>query len=432
MARRKRVATLFRRVVTHIAWVSLLLYSIQRLLSLDDGYSSINRSSAELRTDWCHMQGMQDMHPHPLCTQIDNLELSGRDISKRSNQHNNQHDIQHNKSISISNSQRTRSTPVDIYYSKHGKVPPPSQMHVSLPDQWLHNTAEYQNILIIGDVHGCYNEMIALWKKAKHEVNDNKDFQYVILVGDMCNKGPDSVKVIHHVRQTPRWLTVRGNNDHRALQAALGDVVQLNSGKFDWMMDDKSHLRLRLQSQYTSPSDDTMLSDADVSWMAGLPYTIKIPSQLMLEKHDTLIVHAGLIPNLDLEHQTISTMLTVLDIEDCMDDTNKDAKYNDSGAAASTADTVTSTSYTGTEHGRAYRYSYLNSDCNRQYPWASQWAGPYRVIFGHDAGRGLQQYTDGWTIGIDTAAVYGQQLTGLVLPYNKLVQIDVAVDYTNG
>ena len=49
--------------------------------------------------------------------------------------------------------------------------------------------------------------------------------------------------------------------------------------------------------------------------------------------------------------------------------------------------------------------------------------GPQRVIFGHNAKRKLQMYPGHWAIGLDTGAVYGGELTGMILPGRKLVSI---------
>uniref|UniRef100_A0A7S2SKQ0 Uncharacterized protein n=1 Tax=Eucampia antarctica TaxID=49252 RepID=A0A7S2SKQ0_9STRA len=65
--------------------------------------------------------------------------------------------------------------------------------------------------------------------------------------------------------------------------------------------------------------------------------------------------------------------------------------------------------------------------------WASQWKGPQRVIFGHDAKRGLQLYyfpssnkkekKDIMVAGLDTGACYGKKLTGIMLPSQTLVHV---------
>ena len=75
--------------------------------------------------------------------------------------------------------------------------------------------------------------------------------------------------------------------------------------------------------------------------------------------------------------------------------------------------------------------------------------GPERVIFGHDAKRGIQRYVkpslnngyshgddnmnesndkelegDDWAIGLDSGACYGGSLTGIILPQRELVSVE--------
>ena len=61
-------------------------------------------------------------------------------------------------------------------------------------------------------------------------------------------------------------------------------------------------------------------------------------------------------------------------------------------------------------------------------PWASLWPGPERVIFGHDAVRGLQQWPH--ALGLDTGCVYGRRLTGLLLPDDELVSVAAHKEWT--
>jgi bis(5'-nucleosyl)-tetraphosphatase (symmetrical) len=237
-------------------------------------------------------------------------------------------------------------------------------------------------ILVIGDVHGCLDELLWLHETAVR-MNNNRPFDHVILVGDLCNKGPHSAAVIRHVRtNAPHWLSIRGNHDNAALTAALQEEdAKKDTDKYAWVNE---------------------LSDEDVQWLAQLPYTIRIPASMFNDGNgggdgtvvDTVIVHAGLIPDVPLAEQSIPTMVTLRELPQ-----------------------------TRTEKETSARTKITNGpDAPLQSGWASHWKGPERIIFGHDAKRGLQQTE--YCIGLDTGAVYGKQLSGIILPERKLVQVD--------
>jgi bis(5'-nucleosyl)-tetraphosphatase (symmetrical) len=289
----------------------------------------------------------------------------------------------------------------DVYFQKHGRLPPPAVTHAVLALESSKISSDNgtslsrKGILVIGDVHGCLDELKELYEKAV-EQNEGIPFRYVILVGDLGNKGPQSAEVIRYVRTRENWLSVRGNHDDGALMAALGDESRRRTKKYQWVMDGE---------EKENDASTIVLSDDDVLWMAELPYTIRIPGPLLKEDRDTLIVHAGLVPGIDLEEQSIETMITVREVERIGGiDANNDSD----------------------DSFRLKYSSRSNSDpaADERFPWASLWKGPYRVIFGHDARRGLQRYDDDWAIGLDTGVVYGKKLTGLILPERTLVQVD--------
>jgi len=223
-----------------------------------------------------------------------------------------------------------------------------------------------------------------------HEYNDGVPFQYVILVGDLCNKGPYSKRVIRHVQKTERWFSVRGNHDDGALLAALGDESRRRKGKYQWIFGGADDIN--------NGSNDDGLSDHDILWMANLPYTIRIPGHLIGESLDTVVVHAGLVPGVDLQQQPIGTMITLREVFE----PNNDDQNPDDVTIHTTKDSL-------------------------RRPWASVWKGPFRVIFGHDARRGLQLCD--MATGLDTGACYGKQLTGMILPGRQLVQIQAKQVY---
>jgi bis(5'-nucleosyl)-tetraphosphatase (symmetrical) len=330
---------------------------------------------------------------------------------------------------------RTKKTPADLYYKENDEIPFPSAIHTSLTeltsgtsttpnDRRQRTTTQQQsdisvekkkNILVIGDVHGCYDELLALHEKAVRE-NDSIPFQYVILVGDMCNKGPDSARVIRHVRVTPDWYSVRGNHDDGALAAALGDKSKLKKIKYKWIkdgeLDDVDDDDDSSSSEEDSSSNNVVsLSDDDVMWLAELPYTITIPGSFLGETEDTIIVHAGFIPHTDLVDQEIETMTTIRDL---LPICNKKGQFKGYEPIEKTK----------TGDAKIAVNEIDAKECDVPMTWASVWNGPQRVVFGHNAKRRLQMYPGNWAIGLDTGAVYGGQLTGIILPGRKLVSID--------
>jgi bis(5'-nucleosyl)-tetraphosphatase (symmetrical) len=60
-------------------------------------------------------------------------------------------------------------------------------------------------VLVIGDVHGCLDELRALLAKA----NYSREKDSVVLVGDLVNKGPKSAETVRFAREQG-FFSVRG------------------------------------------------------------------------------------------------------------------------------------------------------------------------------------------------------------------------------
>ncbi|CAD7697681.1 unnamed protein product [Ostreobium quekettii] len=65
--------------------------------------------------------------------------------------------------------------------------PLPPVVHLTLTQDQL----KKGRIIIVGDIHGCYDEFSELLRRC----NFNKNEDNLILVGDIVNKGPYSTKV---------------------------------------------------------------------------------------------------------------------------------------------------------------------------------------------------------------------------------------------
>jgi serine/threonine protein phosphatase 1 len=75
-------------------------------------------------------------------------------------------------------------------------------------DHWRFDPARHDDIYIVGDVHGCIDELRTLWDRLNPSGND-----LVVFVGDLVRKGPASVEVVEFVAESEHAVSVRGNNE---------------------------------------------------------------------------------------------------------------------------------------------------------------------------------------------------------------------------
>ena len=156
----------------------------------------------------------------------------------------------------------------------------------SLPPEWhtkITLDEKIQNVLFVGDVHGCHDELKELLQKAG--VFERDDIM-VIFVGDVCNKGPQNIETIRLIRQLgSNALSVRGNHE----QAVLYRLKQFEeTGKvpknYSWI---------------------TELSAEEQLFLQQLPFTISIPSL------NVVVVHGGLVPGVKLLDQRPHDMINM-------------------------------------------------------------------------------------------------------------------------
>jgi hypothetical protein len=179
--------------------------------------------------------------------------------------------------------------------------------------------------VIVGDVHGCLDELRSLLERVGFRAGDDQ----LVMVGDLVNKGPDSVGVVRLVRSL-QGRAVLGNHDDL--------VVRCLAARRTKEEDDFPDSVRRIVKR---------LDDDDAAWLEALPTSLALP------EHHALVVHAGLVPNVPLSSQRRDALLTMRSVRS-------------DGTATKRI-----------EEGR---------------PWASLWPGPEHVFFGHDAVRGLQRW----------------------------------------
>jgi hypothetical protein len=224
-----------------------------------------------------------------------------------------------------------------------------------------------QRTIVVGDVHGCREELEALLVKVAWQQGER-----LVLAGDLCAKGPDSRGVVQLARENG-FLAVLGNHDAHVLR--LRDI-QSGRAPGRGQGDRPDERRPKPEHQLVV---DT-LQDEDWAYLDALPLLLRLGAE---EEGgaDTVVVHAGVVPGVPLDQQSREHLLNLRSIREDGEPTKK-------------------------LKGR---------------PWASLWSGPEQILFGHDAVRGLQRYPH--ATGLDTGCVYGGQLTAMILPDRRLIAV---------
>ena len=123
----------------------------------------------------------------------------------------------------------------------------------------------------IGDVQGCHDELRNLIER----VGFSADRDQLWFVGDLVNRGPESLKVLRYVRALgDNAVVVLGNHDLHLLAVAYGARRHRKSDTFDDVL--------------SAPDRDALLE-----WLITRPLAHAHSS---VEQRTDLMVHAGLVP----------------------------------------------------------------------------------------------------------------------------------------
>ncbi len=134
--------------------------------------------------------------------------------------------------------------------------------------------------IVVGDIHGCYDELTNLIDKVKLKKTDR-----VVCVGDLITKGPKSREVLELFMNDDRFTSVIGNHDLILRRHWYGENVLLKKAQKD------AHQELKGEK------------DAYMQFLSSLPFTIDLDTHL--------VVHAGLRPNVELHSQTTGDLTRI-------------------------------------------------------------------------------------------------------------------------
>jgi diadenosine tetraphosphatase ApaH/serine/threonine PP2A family protein phosphatase len=131
--------------------------------------------------------------------------------------------------------------------------------------------------LVIGDIHGCYDELLDLMEQAGMDEGDR-----VVAVGDLIVKGPKSREVLELFSSDNRFSSVAGNHDLTILRHWRGEEVEL------------------------TPEQERALSELDAGRERYRLYLESLP--FMIDLGEQLVVHAGLRPEVPLASQSVDDL----------------------------------------------------------------------------------------------------------------------------
>jgi len=242
---------------------------------------------------------------------------------------------------------------------------------------WNNKKDEIGPFDIIGDVHGCYDELCSLLDKLGYSV-DKENYTVVppegrraIFLGDLCDRGPKNIEVLRFVMsmvQSGVAYCIAGNHDAKLLKHLRGSNVQLTHGL------DKTLEQLSTQSEEFVAEVKTFLDG--------------LISHYVFDNGKLVVAHAGL-----------------------------KEKYQGRGSGR-----VRDFCLYGDTTGETDEYG-----LPVRLPWANEYRGKAAVVYGHTPTPEVETINN--TFCIDTGCVFGGKLTAWRYPEKEIVQIEAQEQY---
>ena len=237
---------------------------------------------------------------------------------------------------------------------------------------------------IIGDVHGCYDELVKLLEKLNYSF-ENRQYDLVnfgikvwhpegrkaLFLGDLVDRGPKTpqvLKLVMSMVQDGSALCVPGNHDAKLMKKLKGSNAQLKHGLAESME----------QLSLEAPEFIKKVID----FLDGLV------SHYVLDGGNLVVAHAGL----------------------------KEEMHGRGSGAVRTFCMYGETTGETDEFGLPVRYN-----------WASDYKGRAIVVYGHTPVPNPQWLNK--TICIDTGCVFGGKITAMRYPEKELVSVNAELTY---
>ena len=242
--------------------------------------------------------------------------------------------------------------------------------HVEFERQPLWNNRKWDKgpFDVIGDVHGCYDELVELMEKLGYGVTDPAQVttppgRTIVFLGDLVDRGPKAVEVLRLAESMVRQgkaLCVPGNHDVKLLRKLRGKNVQLTHGLAETMQ------------QLETVTDRKWIED----------FIDRLVGHYVLDEGRLVVAHAG------MKERYIGRASSRV---------REFALYGET-----TGETD--------EFGLPVRYN-----------WAAEYRGQAAVVYGHTPVPEADWLNR--TINIDTGCAFGGKLTALRWPERELVSV---------
>ncbi|KAI2639263.1 Metallo-dependent phosphatase-like protein [Xylaria nigripes] len=309
-----------------------------------------------------------------------------------------------------------------------------------------------RRLIIIGDVHGHLGALKALLRKAEFSTSRG---DAVILVGDMVNKGPDSAGVVALAMEIGAFA-VRGNHEERVLKAweryeskqrarsaekqddgdatdqrsdaeetenvpdKTGSAQDKKSGKKKKSKDKGKEKKAKHKGRKSRAADlatAKSLTPAQRKWLSTRPLILHVGS-LGPRYGDVVVVHAGLVPGIELESQdaeAVMNMRTLLPANSRS--RSADQAHEHPNERDEEASKKSKSEKKKGKKGRKGNKPMIPSASRDGVPWAEVWCSSQTapvttVVYGHDAKSGLQMRK--YAFGLDSGCGQDNTLTGVI------------------
>ena len=242
---------------------------------------------------------------------------------------------------------------------------------------WTDRSFDHGPFDIVGDIHGCYDELIALLEKLGYEVADDAsaavhpEGRKAVFLGDVVDRGPSTPAVLRLVMgmvASGSALCVPGNHENKLIRALRGRDVQVTHGL--------------AESLAQLENETSEFRRQALEFLDGLV------SHFVLDDGRLVVAHAGM----------------------------REEMQGRASAAVRAFALYGETTGETDEFGLPVRY-----------PWAAEYRGKALVVYGHTPVPKSEWVNN--TINIDTGCVFGGALTALRYPEKELVSVPAAGTY---